>query len=1786
MRGTGFLSKWRSSSWEMYLDSRELLFDDGSTRFPMHELVNVKLRGMSKAIQVHKSTGLIQSSSSLQPVLLVLKLSASTFSGSVKQHVSIAFADQEDLKDFLAGFQATCNHHNLIEAFSHNRDILILMSELLLEGSMEIPTEPSDSDDEDGNENYSKHNDSGNTYRNDLHGTYSSASSGGESSVVTKSTKQNRKASITYENYFQYSVNDTESDKIIFQENTSMKALSQRDGNSPASTSPQAGKSQSQFCRLREEDSKIKSVLGIERPSMRERGDIEMGNHRYDIGHMESDSDIHMGTNIEHRENGNDGEGGGLADLLKGFKKFGKRFSNFNLVNFGMGSRSTSYKPVTGKDSNRDSSRVDGTANGLEPRSYSSGVVRRRHSNVGHKSIRIDQMNRDFEDIRGISAMELRRDRMNSVSSLFNEGFVITGESAFDSIVSKRRSTMMTAAVSSLRPRTQSAESTGSEEKIINEFKISILSKQGTIPIAKNEQVDTEESQAETSNDQNIVQKVHNITKMVGRTFDEVIHGGSTSSEAEFVTRTVILSTEQLVLKAESKNGREDKEGDTSRNGNKTKSPASDSSYGIDNDRSHDIIYPMQRVVVSVVLDDEDDDIHVRSDSSDTTHENSRVSIIGSIEKEAATLTKKGDTKLTTFKMKFYDDQKFRKGVVYNQAKGDFSENIGGETGAKTSCNELVFTLNNKCPNSRKFFRAVAYHACVHNVLALYYDMGWDLFDENDNALERTRAEDRSPPLGLPERLRTDTTGSLKEKGRLTEKEKELKMKKIESDRERELAGTLTNTRPRLDSDDDGSSQHKFDSHEDLDYDDMFIALLRSNRSEVDVSGWMLDTEKFMKVLRRRLQKRPVVYQNESEETEEVDDESDTTKKRKQLQKNADKLERKNFKSRPEVLRLLACDCQVDDEFMMMLARTMNSVRSVEYLDVSWNPIGFKGGVAISNMLFSTAGFYLLELNLSNCQVGDVVMGQIADALLTPTCNLNILNVSENNITKLGCSYIAGSLKENTRLRELNLSNNAIGSMGARDLAACLSDNNTLCILNVNSQYKQIGPEGAVHLARLLRMEYSSIQVLRVGGNAIGFDGCRHLASSLLVNTKLQELDLGGINYITIAGAKQIAQALLHNVSLSHITVGQVRLPVFDLRGVEYLVLETLGQRVPYPPSEIDLTKCMLEEYTESYEGMRDEMAIVAVTLMQKNTYLRHIKMSLDSDFIPVAMLNGTHPSCKTLDLSNKNYKGIDAIVIGGLMAQNRFLTEICLEGNDFAGSEGENWIAYALEHSQIRFDASRWNVKQMYVDGYKTLASMRGLSASGAFIEPQRLEGCFYEFLTIWAGVMYYYTFAADVVAINQMRENEEKYKESWVIFYCVFVCLPTLLQCKNSLRVVFHDPMRGIREMLLIVFQTTAFYTTKASVKNNMETTEYLDHKYVNGVYRTIPLIILQFYITFVVVEKNGTLFGAEYLVQASFLSLIGVTVIFIMLYDRMHARRMSMLPRKEQPGCAIWLADWLATCGMGADDDAVEGFVNFDAFYTSHYVWAWIYQFLSLSARVISTTWFVASVLMIDPYKTGELAGILLIVVMFGTRFIYSYFMEDVDIKNISGFFSHIVHCIELLITDSAFKLKEDDEGVESNLRNWIILISWTNVENLFCCIYGCFFNDYSQLATSAREALFIIVVVCILCRCLLFYFWLSVVHFPSLYVTGDIILTEEKEKAMNIKHFSQLDPSNSGNLMDTSVDQISSTSNSPARPPTRRRSELFERLKSRKKSWDVNAQLNKLKFKTEKAVDNKV
>jgi len=64
-----------------------------------------------------------------------------------------------------------------------------------------------------------------------------------------------------------------------------------------------------------------------------------------------------------------------------------------------------------------------------------------------------------------------------------------------------------------------------------------------------------------------------------------------------------------------------------------------------------------------------------------------------------------------------------------------------------------------------------------------------------------------------------------------------------------------------------------------------------------------------------------------------------------------------------------------------------------------------------------------------------------------------------------------------------------------------------------------------------------------------------------------------------------------------------------------------------------------------------------------------------------------------------------------------------------------------------------------MFSDGYRTLASRQGLSASGAVIEPQRLEGWFYQSLTAYSAVLYYVSFIFDVIALNSFVVRPEVY-------------------------------------------------------------------------------------------------------------------------------------------------------------------------------------------------------------------------------------------------------------------------------------------------------------------------------------------------------------------------------------------------------------------------------------------
>ena len=68
------------------------------------------------------------------------------------------------------------------------------------------------------------------------------------------------------------------------------------------------------------------------------------------------------------------------------------------------------------------------------------------------------------------------------------------------------------------------------------------------------------------------------------------------------------------------------------------------------------------------------------------------------------------------------------------------------------------------------------------------------------------------------------------------------------------------------------------------------------------------------------------------------------------------------------------------------------------------------------------------------------------------------------------------------------------------------------------------------------------------------------------------------------------------------------------------------------------------------------------------------------------------------------------------------------VKGNNFQNTEGEVWLAAALERNpSLNLDTAAWPAEEMYADGYYLLAAMRGVSASGATIEPQRVDSLLY---------------------------------------------------------------------------------------------------------------------------------------------------------------------------------------------------------------------------------------------------------------------------------------------------------------------------------------------------------------------------------------------------------------------------------------------------------------------------
>jgi hypothetical protein len=349
----------------------------------------------------------------------------------------------------------------------------------------------------------------------------------------------------------------------------------------------------------------------------------------------------------------------------------------------------------------------------------------------------------------------------------------------------------------------------------------------------------------------------------------------------------------------------------------------------------------------------------------------------------------------------------------------------------------------------------------------------------------------------------------------------------------------------------------------------------------------------------------------------------------------------------------------------------------------------------------------------------------------------------------------------------------------------------------------------------------------------------------------------------------------------------------------------------------------------------------------------------------------------------------------------------------------------------------------------------------------------------------------------------NPKVYSPSYVIVSSVILAFPTALVAYNTMRsLVFHDFKEAIKQTLIVIFQLSSYFMAKECVENCMESAEMLDYKFTEGVYKTIPQISLQMFAMFQVGALQGT-FDPSVLVSIM-LSIISITVIFIMLFDRKEARRMSMHPYKNHPACACWLADAFALCGMGNDGEDVQGLVNFNSFYTSHYTWSYVFQLFSIISRSVALTWLLA---------VTENYSFLILAYLVGGRLLLIMFFDSRTCKR--PLTNNLVSAIALAISDSAWE-KDEDHPLKSR-NSMIFLFALTTAENVVSLTYTVFYFSQSLIPHHISVAVFVAMMVTMFLRLVLVFHWLLPIHFPKLVLEGDSsivqMLEHNTEKKMN-------------------------------------------------------------------------
>ncbi|XP_051865185.1 NACHT, LRR and PYD domains-containing protein 3-like isoform X2 [Pristis pectinata] len=180
------------------------------------------------------------------------------------------------------------------------------------------------------------------------------------------------------------------------------------------------------------------------------------------------------------------------------------------------------------------------------------------------------------------------------------------------------------------------------------------------------------------------------------------------------------------------------------------------------------------------------------------------------------------------------------------------------------------------------------------------------------------------------------------------------------------------------------------------------------------------------------------------------------------------------------------------------------------------------------------------ELRLGSNKLGDSGVKPVSKALRHPECKIRSLELENVGLTGSGAEDLVYTLSANGSLLEINLSNNELGDSGVKPLPAALGDP-TCKIQRLWLEKVGLTDSGAEELVSILTANRSLMEI-NLCGNKLGISGVKLVCAALKdPQCKIQRLELDGAS-LSRDWSEDLVSALSTNDALTNLDLDRIEL--------------------------------------------------------------------------------------------------------------------------------------------------------------------------------------------------------------------------------------------------------------------------------------------------------------------------------------------------------------------------------------------------------------------------------------------------------------------------------------------------------------------------------------------------------------------------------------------------------------------------------------------------------------------